>query len=387
MTERKKLLVINFGGIGDEVLFLPTLASIRKKFPDWRITLLLEPRSRSIIQLTNLIDDTLTFDIKKRPLLGSDLVDLLMLLRSGSFDVVLSSGSSPMVASLLFLSGIPARIGYDSGLPARLFLTAPVPLNRNQYAGNMYRDLATGLGIESPPNVVALPQIEVPQSERESMEELIASVRVRTTDGGEARAKRKRIVIHPGTSKLALEKGLNKTWPAKNWIALIEKLAESKEFEVILAGGPDDKEAVEAILSGVKPGTALLSTFGKTKSLLALAALIDVSSLLVCVDSAPMHIAIALGKPIVALFGPTDEAKLVPKDKRFMVLRKESSQDTLSAQSGAPSPSSLSSPSRKASYLYPGAPAVQLQPDSVYQCVLDQLRGKQVQDSFQEAPA
>ena len=55
---------MNFGGLGDEILFLPALISLRKEYPNAKITLALEPRSKSIQQLTDVIDDVITVDIK-----------------------------------------------------------------------------------------------------------------------------------------------------------------------------------------------------------------------------------------------------------------------------------------------------------------------------------
>ena len=61
---KKKILFINFGGLGDEILFLPTIISTKKEFPDSEITLALEPRSKGILSLTDIIDETLFADIK-----------------------------------------------------------------------------------------------------------------------------------------------------------------------------------------------------------------------------------------------------------------------------------------------------------------------------------
>ena len=63
---KKKILFINFGGLGDEILFLPTIISTKKEFPDSEITLALEPRSKGILSLTDIIDETLFADIKGR---------------------------------------------------------------------------------------------------------------------------------------------------------------------------------------------------------------------------------------------------------------------------------------------------------------------------------
>ena len=67
MSEKaKKILFINFGGLGDEILFLPAIISVKKEFPNSGITLALEPRSKGITSLTDIIDETLFADIKCR---------------------------------------------------------------------------------------------------------------------------------------------------------------------------------------------------------------------------------------------------------------------------------------------------------------------------------
>ena len=63
-TEYKNILAINFGGIGDEIFFLPTLISLKKEFPNSKITLALEPRSKSVNDLTDIIDELFLLDIK-----------------------------------------------------------------------------------------------------------------------------------------------------------------------------------------------------------------------------------------------------------------------------------------------------------------------------------
>jgi ADP-heptose:LPS heptosyltransferase len=344
--QRQRLLAINFGGIGDEILFLPTLEAMKQLDENCHITLLLEPRSQSIKQLTATIDQVLTFDIKKRPLLVSDLLDLLALLRAGNYHKVVSSGSSPLVCLLLFLSGIPERIGYDSGRLSHFLLTKPVKLNYEQYAANMYRDLVSP---HSSNRDEALPSILLQNSSLYPMKQLASK---------KDRESTRIIVIHPGTSQLAVKKGIIKTWPAQSWTDLIERLLDHNDIEVILAGGPDDAEVISDISAALELrhlATKVVMAFGKTKSLADLAALISLSDLLVCVDSAPMHIGVGLGRPLVALFGATDQNKLLPKDNRFRSLslkqkhaRRPTKEELLSG--------------------------VQLPPDIVYQAVMDQLQ-------------
>ncbi len=399
MSSPAKVLAINFGGIGDEVLFLPTLERIKELAPDCELTLLVEPRSKSVMEVTNLIDKIITFDIKKKPLTPFDLITLTMLLRKGGYDMVISSGSSPMVAMLLFLSGIKLRVGYDAGSPVKSLLTHPVKLLRDQYAADMYHDLTKGMAnylrrkanpnasIRDVDDTYQVPKITLKPdslaamkafleeglkqtqaaaqkstqaSTHESTHEstLAASQTAVTTD--DTRPV-KTILIHPGTSQMAVSKGIIKHWSSENWLAFIRLLQNQKDLpfqtRVILCGGPDDKEVVAGLEKLLKADAApYISAVGKTKGLADLAALTSLCDVLVCVDSAPMHIGVGLNKNLVALFGPTDPKLLIPNQKNFKVL--------------ADRPDSNVSPPRS---LQDGL-GVRLHPETVYQSLLDLLR-------------
>jgi len=347
----KKILTINFGGIGDEILFLPTLLEVKKLLPDSRISLLLEPRSKSVKEVTDLVDEVLPFDIKKRPLLPSDYLKLLSLTRQGKYDLVISSGSSPMVAMLLFASGIPVRIGYDAGSPVKCLLTHPVKLNKEQYAGNMYHDLSRGLRaylyehhkgqtfpVDDGEGLLQIPRVTIDRAasarmkEALQIEERLLKQRLSLAPAGggtgaveDEREPVQRILIHPGTSRLAVQKGIIKTWDSQNWLTLIRALlgqkSLSKPIEIILAGGPDDEEVMKDLMQALgSEADKVINFYGKTRSLADLAALIEITDLFICVDSAPMHVAVGLDKKVVALFGPTDPAKLIPKQKNFCAL-------------------------------------------------------------------
>ncbi|NJL72228.1 MAG: glycosyltransferase family 9 protein [Candidatus Competibacteraceae bacterium] len=110
-----------------------------------------------------------------------------------------------------------------------------------------------------------------------------------------------RILIHPGTSRLAVQKGIIKTWDSKNWLTLIRALlgqkSLSKPIQIILAGGPDDEEVMKDLMQALgSEADKLINFYGKTRSLADLAALIEITDLFICVDSAPMHVAVGLDK-------------------------------------------------------------------------------------------
>lgn len=289
MEDIKRILAINFGGIGDEILFLPTLISLKKAYPNAKITLALEPRSKGIKDLTDIIDELFLIDVKsKSKSKYSELLKLISLARKGKFDMVISSGGNKLISILLFLMGIKRRYGYNSGKLSEILLTKAVPLNKNQYACDMYHDLITPI-TEIKTN---LPQITIEGDENEP----------------------NTILIHPGVSKLSVQLGMIKTITAEKWANVIDLLIESGK-KVILTGGPDDKDCVIAIMAHLKniDNPNFVDYYGKTKNLIELAKLIAASEKFVCSDSAPLHVAVALGVKTYVVFGPTDYNKLIPK--------------------------------------------------------------------------
>ena len=283
-----KILTINFGGIGDEIFFLPTIISLKKEFPEAKITLALEPRSKSIKDLTYKIDDLFLIDIKNKNKY-LELLKLIYLARKGQFDIVISSGGNKFISILLWLTGIKKRYGYNTGKLSELLLTKAVKLNKNQYACDMYHDLITPLTDKK----TLLPEINIEQQEKIPNS----------------------VLIHPGVSKMSVQKGMIKTITPEIWAETINMLLE-KNKKVILAGGPDDDECIQKILSKIDlNNTNFKNFYGKTKNIRELAILISKAEKFICSDSAPLHIAVAMKTKTYAIFGPTDDKKLIPQSE------------------------------------------------------------------------
>lgn len=290
------ILAINFGGIGDEIFFLPALISLKKEFPNSKITLALEPRSKSVKDLTDVIDDLFLIDVKGKNKY-MELLKLVYLARRGNFDIVVSSGGNKLISILLTLTGIKKRYGYDTGKLSKILLTEAVPLNKNQYACAMYHDLVTPITNHK----TYLPEINVEQQQKIPNS----------------------VLIHPGVSKMSVQKGMIKTISAEIWAETVDLLIE-KGKHVILAGGPDDKEVIETIRKNTK-NKNFEDYYGKTKSLKDLAVLIGKAEKFICSDSAPLHVAVAMKTKTFVIFGPTDNNKLIPKSDKVIAIK---AQDT-----------------------------------------------------------
>lgn len=286
MNKVKRILAINFGGIGDEIFFLPTLISLKKHFEkDVKITLALEPRSKGVKELSDTIDDLILVDIKRKNKY-LEMLKLLLNARKGKYDLVVSSGGNKLISILLYLTGIKIRCGYDTGYLSRILLTHPVKLNKKQYACNMYHDLIKYItDIKTP-----LPVIDIERKDK-----------IPNT-----------VLVHPGVSRLSIEKGCIKTVSPKIWAKTIDILANNGK-KVLLVGGPDDKDCIEEILNTVSIDK-FENMYGTTKNLKDLAQLISGAEIFLCSDSAPLHLAVSLGVKTFAIFGPTDSETLIPKN-------------------------------------------------------------------------
>lgn len=297
----KNILLINFGGIGDEILFLPVIQTLKEEFNNCKITLCLESRSKSIKDLCPSINKIITADIKKKGLKKYfEILKMLCEIRKDKYDMVISSGKSPLVAILEFLTGIKKRIGFNS--KTSFLLTDSVQLNENQYASKMYHDLLKSISSRE----CELPKITI-------KDENISDYLLGDFLGSEY------IAIHPGVSQMSIQKGIYKSLGADDWRKIVLELL-NKNKKVILLGGIDDKKIIQEILSdeNVTKNNNFLNLYMKTKNLIELACLIKKSACFICADSAPLHIGVALNKRILAFFGPTNEEKLLPKHDNFI---------------------------------------------------------------------
>lgn len=292
-----RILTLIPGGIGDQILFFPTLADLKNTYPEAKIDVLVEPRSKSAYWVCSHVDEVLLFDYKNRNSLA-DYLNLLGIIRDREYEVALTLGRRWTVGFLLWLNGIPLRVGYETS--PSFFFSQTVPLKTEQYAAQMYHDLLQGLNINTPcpPLSVNVPKSDIQWGEQEQK-------RLSIQDGNY-------IVIHGGSSQLAQEKGIDKVYPVSKWQEIIADFqSKQPDLPIVLLQGPEDEQWVEQLLEG-NPNLKITSPpdIGK------LAPMIAGGSLMLCTDSAPMHLAIAVGTYTIALFGPTDPKKLLPPENK-----------------------------------------------------------------------
>jgi ADP-heptose:LPS heptosyltransferase len=297
-----QILALVPGGIGDQILFFPTLAQLKQSYPQADIDVVVEPRAKAAYRVCQPVRETIAFDFKDRNS-PADWGNLLGTIRDREYDVVVSLGQRWAVGLLLWLTGIPTRVGYAGG--GSLFLTNAVPLKPDQYAADLYHDLVSGLGILAPRPELALqiPQADLDWADAEQ-----------TRLGVKGRGY---VLLHGGSSRLSQLKGIDKMYPVAAWGEAIATLNQRKpDLPVLVLEGPEDGEFIAELRDRCPQiQTTAPENIGQ------LAGMAAAANLMLCTDSAPMHVAIALGTYTIALFGPTDPAKLMPRSDKYVPLR------------------------------------------------------------------
>lgn len=292
-----RILALVPGGIGDQLLFFPTLESLKLQYPHAAIDVIVEPRAKSAYRVCPYVSEVLSFDFKDRNGLA-DFLNLLGIIRDREYEAALSLGRNWAVGLLLWLDGIPVRVGYKTD--KSWFLSNPVPLKLEQYAAYLYHDLVQGFDIRTPcpPMKVTVPKEDITWAEAEQQ-------RLNLKEHGY-------ILIHGGSSRLARIKGLDKIYPVAKWQKVIDDIqAKQPNLSIVLLQGPDDGDWIAEMQ---KNHSNLKVT--RPDDIGKLAGMIAGANLMLCTDSAPMHLSVAVGTYTIALFGPTDVAKLLPPNQQ-----------------------------------------------------------------------
>lgn len=304
----RRLLVIRLDLLGDVVLSLPAVRALRAAYPDAEITMLVRPTAAAIAQHCPAIDHVLTFDPDRlrpsgtpfSPAAWRALVEALRVVRRSQFDLAL--GLFGAWASLFALaSAAPRRIGYrGEGFP--FAYTRAVAGRRYRPARHEVRyclRLARAAGgiVRPGRDIAATPD------DRAAADQLLRSA---GWDG------RPLVVVNPGSAA-----GDAKRWTPEGWRELVAWL-QARGAAVALIGAPADRPLADAIAAGVAP--APLALAGRT-TIADLIGILDRATLVVSGDSGPLHLAAALGVPVVAIHGPSDPRISGPWSRRSVVVR------------------------------------------------------------------
>jgi len=287
-----RILVVLPNWYGETLFATPFLRALRQQAPAAFIATLGWPQCREILLHNPHINELLDYDERgaHRSLVGK--WRLVATLRVGRFDTAFILRKSLSRTMLVAAAGIPTRVGFANPKSDWL-LTRRVPSAKGpRHKASTYWPLLEAVGLSVLPGPY---EYTVSDDERQAARQWQSAQRV---ENG-----RPIVVLHPGAN-----------WPHKRWAperfaALGDRLAQSQHAHVIITGGPKDVPLARTIQQAMhQPATVIA---GQT-TLRQLAALLEQAQLLVSNDTGILHVAAALGRPVVALYGPTSPSLTGP---------------------------------------------------------------------------
>jgi heptosyltransferase I len=321
MQSKFRLLVVRLGAMGDILHALPAVTALRLAHPGWQIDWVVEPAWTPLLATDSastrgpgcrdlerpLVDNIYTAAVKawaKSPLSRRTLreVDhLRRALRAARYDAVLDFQGAVRSALIARLTGCQRVIGEaDPREPAAKWLFTERAETRGVHVIEQDMEVASAVAGDALEPV--LPLLPADPAAEASCDALLGA-------GPNQASQPPLVLLNPGAGWGA------KRWPVERYAAVARQLAE-RGFSLVVNAGPGESELAETIRvhSG---GTALTAAC----SLSQLIALTRRISLAIAGDTGPLHLACALGKPVIGIFGPTDPARNGPFGTRFRVLR------------------------------------------------------------------
>ncbi|MBD2361406.1 glycosyltransferase family 9 protein [Anabaena sp. UHCC 0399] len=289
------------GGIGDQILFFPTLDDLKRCYPNAQLDVVTEPRSKAAYRVSKSVNDVLIFDYKDRNSLA-DWGNLVGTIRDREYDAAITVSQSWLVGLFLWLTGIPTRIGYQG--KGSGFLTKTVPFKASQYVATTYHDLLQPFGITTPNPELAVnvpkPDIEWAQTEQKRLGVNGTSY----------------VLIYGGTSWISKPQALD-LYPLDKWQEIIQDFqTKQPDLPVVVIQGAND-EALVRSLRDLCPNIKVTAPEDIGK----LAAMIAGASLMLTTDSVPLQLSVAVQTYTIGLFGSTEPSKLLPNSDKFLGIK------------------------------------------------------------------
>jgi lipopolysaccharide heptosyltransferase II len=293
------ILLLNLNHIGDILFTTPAIRALRETYPEARITAVVLSGLEDLLKHNPCVDQTIGRHC--------GMVNALRLLpkvrHPGSGMSVLFSFGSFQLAALGWLSGASTRIGFDDVGISRL-LTNAVKRNPATHRVDSFLELARAGGAEPRGSKM---EMFLTEDDRSKAVELMASAGVT--------GEKPIVALSPGSSVAAKE------WYPERYAELADRLI-GDGMDVLIVGSASERAAIDSVNDNAKQ--RIVDLAGKT-GIAVLASVLERCSVVVSNDTGPMHLAVSVNTPVVAIFGPTDPRVYGPYRAESVVLWNEMS--------------------------------------------------------------
>ncbi|MBU2540608.1 MAG: lipopolysaccharide heptosyltransferase II [Candidatus Omnitrophica bacterium] len=303
--KNKRILIFNVNWLGDVLFSTSALKALRQAFPKAYIASILHPRTIEVLQDNPNLDEIIIFDEKEKNKHLLSKFSFVSALAKKNFDTVYLFHRSFTRSMLMALAKIPHRIGYKAKKRAGLFLTQKIALPKGQiHRVDYFLNILRESGIDCKFSDY---EFFVDNASREKIARMFEEEKVNKSDFF--------VCLNPGGNWNL------KRWQKERFAQLADRLTLEFKAKIIITGSAKDLSLAKDIASQIREEPII--TCGST-SLKELGAIIERSKLFISADSGPMHIAAALGVPIIALFGPTSAHITGPRGKgKIKIIQKD----------------------------------------------------------------
>jgi heptosyltransferase-2 len=311
----ERILVFAYHGLGNFIMYTPALRRLRQRYPKARIDLQVGNNTgcEEVLAGAALFDS-----IHNCPYSAGATAWLRRALeiRRARYDVTINEfhSHSWLLAMIAVHSGAPFRVGHitSPGWPLAgsrfsFIFNIPVPMAEDEHEIDRYMDLVAALDAPRAPLAQARPLMHLAEADREFAAGYLARAGITPNDVV--------VGIQPGAGTPW------KQWPLDRFRALLERIvSEIPGTRLILFGSPLEVKMSAELLRGLESSITLAA--GQT-SVKQVGALIERCCWLICNDSGLMHVAVAVGTPVVAIYGPTDIRRTRPWGTGHIIVRHE----------------------------------------------------------------
>ena len=305
-----KVLIRATNWVGDAIMALPALRAVRARFSDAEVAIVARPYVADIYRDQQICNQLIHYDASGIHAGFSGRERLAHELRAQKFDVALLLQNAFDAAWLAWRANIPERIGYARD-GRSLLLTKPVPVPKPgeipAHEKFYYLELLRRAGWVNSLSDESFIAMSVPEEKRRRAAEFLL-------ESG-ARPHALRVAIGAGASY-----GSAKCWPPPRFAELASRLQSQSDADIILFGTATEAAVSNAIAAEMRQLPIDLT--GKT-AIADLPALLSQCHLFIGNDSGAMHVAAAVGLPVVAVFGPTDPLGTAPVTRRCTIVQEK----------------------------------------------------------------
>ena len=299
-----RILLLRLERIGDLLMALPAIADVRAAAPDAEIDLVVGSWNVEVAQAIRGVSRVLVVDA---PWLARDgsgvtmqaLARTAFSWRSRRYDMAINFEPDVRSNAILALAGARWTAGYGSAGGGALLDQALEYRPADHTVDNALRLVHAVLG--APPSGSGDGRLAIPEAQRREASAVLAG------------STRPLIAMHVAGGRAV------KQWDLQGFAAVARDLADQRGATIVLTGGPADAPLVETVKRAL-PAERVVDV-SDLASLLLVAAVLERCDLMVTGDTGPMHVATAVGTPIVAVFGPSDPRRYAPRGPRDRVVR------------------------------------------------------------------